>query len=60
MYLKSFAGIYVLAVDFEATFNAFIVRAAARRALPKIETLTLLLPPPQGPGSGSAEGVGSA
>jgi len=36
------------------------VRALVARALPKIEALTLALPPPEGPGSGSAEGVGSA
>ena len=47
---RSFAGIYVLIVWFESSFDAASVHAAISRALPTIEALTLLLPPPDGPG----------
>jgi hypothetical protein len=47
----SFASIYALVVWFEGTFDASLVRARLRRALPEIEALTLALPPSGGPGT---------
>jgi hypothetical protein len=46
----SFAGVYVLMLWFDAPFEPQWVRAVVRRALPKIESLTVSLPPPEGPG----------
>jgi hypothetical protein len=59
-YLRSFAGIYVVLLHFVEPFDADAMLTATDAALPRIETLTLLLPPPEGPGSGSAEGFGVA
>ena len=64
----SFAGVYLLVVEYRTPAETFVasvqrqamVRKATLGALPKIERLTLALPPPAGPGSGSAEGVGTA
>jgi hypothetical protein len=52
----SFAGIYVVVVGFEGDFDAALVRARIRRALPAIEALTLDLPPPEGPVGGERGG----
>lgn len=49
---ESFAGIYVLVVGFDGTFDPFRARARVREALPRIEALTLALPPPDGPAAG--------
>jgi hypothetical protein len=46
----SFAGIYAVVVWFDRSFDASLVRARIRRALPEIEALTLALPPSGGPG----------
>jgi hypothetical protein len=46
---ESFASIYVLVVWFEGPFEAPLVRARLRHALPSIEALILALPPPSGP-----------
>lgn len=59
-FLKSFAGIYVLALLFDGPFSPAAVRAAVDNALPGIEALTLLLPPPDGPEAGSGRGAGIA
>ena len=53
---ESFAGIYVLALWFRARFLEELVRARVRIALPKIEALTLALPPPDGPDETSGAG----
>lgn len=50
-FAASFAGIYAVAVWFDATFDSALVRAKVRRALPEIEALTVSLPPSGGPGS---------
>ena len=47
---ESFASIYVLVVWFDVAFEPELVRARIRRALPRIEALTLSLPP-SGPGT---------
>jgi len=49
---ESFAGIYVVALWFAGTFDPFTARARLRAALPRIEALTLALPPPDGPAGG--------
>ncbi len=59
-YFRSFAGIYVVNLHFAGPFDADAVLTATDAALPRIEALTLLLPPPEGPGSGGAEGFGVA
>ncbi|WP_394835091.1 hypothetical protein LVJ94_52195 [Pendulispora rubella] len=42
---ESFAALYVLVVWFDAPFAPELVHARLRRALPKVEALTLSLPP---------------
>jgi hypothetical protein len=59
-YFRSFAGIYVLVLRFAGPMELGTVRAAVNARLRRIEGLTLSLPPPDGPGSSGAEGVGSA
>lgn len=58
MYCSSFAGMYVLGVWFETDTNLFVARRMIRDALPKIEAMTLSLPPPDGsdPSSGAQRG----
>jgi len=60
-YIRSYAGVYILLVrsrGYEARSVAWPSTVAA--VLPRVETLTLALPFPDGPGSGSAEGFGIA
>ena len=59
-YFRSFAGIYVLVLRFAGPFDLATVRAATLTALPTIEALTLLLPPPGGPDPNGAAGFGVA
>ncbi len=59
-YLKSFAGVYVVLVRFRGHFEVATARRAVATALPNLEKLTLLLPPPDGPDAGGASGFGSA
>ena len=59
-YIRSFAGVYVLLLRFHGSFDSQLVRDLVSKALKSIELLTLALPPPDGPGSGTAEGVGVA
>jgi hypothetical protein len=54
---ESFASIYVLVMWFDGPFEAELARARLKRALPRIEALTLSLPP-SGPETG--EGAGKA
>jgi hypothetical protein len=49
---ESFAGIYVLLLGFDGEFDPFTADAKLRAALPRIERLTLALPPPDGPVAG--------
>jgi hypothetical protein len=51
---ESFAGIYVLVVWFDQPFGPPLVQARVRRTLPRIESLTVALPPPDGPSAGAA------
>jgi hypothetical protein len=46
---ESFAGIYVVVVWVEGSPDSTLVRARLRAAIPKIEALTIALPPPDGP-----------
>ena len=56
---ESFAALYVIALWLEAEFDTEFVRARIRLALPKIEALTLAVPPFDGPGGGEgAQGCG--
>jgi len=49
---ESFAALYVIALWLEAEFDTDFVRARIRLALPKIEALTLAVPPFDGPEGG--------
>lgn len=56
---ESFAALYVIALWLEAEFDTELVRARIRLALPKIEALTLAVPPFDGPeDSGGAQRYG--
>jgi hypothetical protein len=46
----SFAGIYAVVVCFEQAFEPAFAQACVRRVLPRIEALTIALPPSPGPG----------
>jgi hypothetical protein len=59
-YLRSFAGVFVLLVRFESPFDQDLVRSVVGATLRRLEGLVVSLPPPNGPGSGSAEGFGVA
>jgi hypothetical protein len=48
---ESFAAIYVVVVWFSDEFAVDVAGDLLRRALPKIEALTLALPPHDGPGA---------
>ena len=60
VYVRSFAAIYVLLLTFRRAMNLAEVRLAVGSALPKIEALTVALPPSDGPGAGGAQGFGVA
>lgn len=57
---EAFASIYVVIVFFDRAFDPFTARTRLRAALPRIEALTLSLPPPFGPDAGGGEGQGRA
>lgn len=57
---ESFAAIYIVIVWFERSFDPFTTRRLVKAALPRIEALTLALPPPFGPDAGSGAGKGRA
>ena len=48
----SFGGIYVLVLWFKGSFDPDFQQARLRRELPRIEALTVALPPPDGPEAG--------
>lgn len=60
MYARSFASVYVILIIFAGPFSLSFVRKTVQAAAPKIEVLTLALPPPDGPMSGGAAGGGIA
>lgn len=49
---EAFASIYVAIVFFNRDFDPFTTRSRLRAALPRLEALTLALPPPSGPDAG--------
>ena len=55
---RSFANIYILILEGVPPTDRAQLNTQVEAALPEIERLTLCLPP-QGPGSGSAEGFGA-
>lgn len=57
---ESFASIYVVIVFFDRAFDPFTARSRLRAALPRIESLTLSLPPPFGPDTDSGAGKSRA
>jgi hypothetical protein len=52
-YARSFAGVYVVLLVFDAAFDELAVRRSVIAALPEIEALTVALPPPGGPDASS-------
>lgn len=48
-YARSFAGVYVALIIFESPFDELSVRRVLPEFMPKIEALTIALPPPDGP-----------
>jgi hypothetical protein len=50
---RSFAGVYVLILWFDAPFEPDWARGHVHHMLPDIERLTVALPPPDGPESGA-------
>jgi hypothetical protein len=58
-YARSFATVYVLVVSFPGPVPKFVARQAIATALPRIEALTISLPPPDGSSPGSAAGFGA-
>jgi hypothetical protein len=56
---ESFAALYVIALWLSAEFDTELVRARIRLALPKIEALTLAVPPFDGPGGGEGAQKGT-
>jgi hypothetical protein len=57
---ESFASIYVVILWFDREFDPFTTRARVRDALPRIEALTLAIPPPFGPDAGVGAGKSRA
>jgi len=57
---ESFASIYVVILWFGSTFDPFTTRTKLKSALPRIEALTLAIPPPFGPDAGSSAGKARA
>jgi hypothetical protein len=59
-FFRTFSGVYVLLLRSLVPVDDTGWPAAITEALPRIQALTLALPPPDGPGSGSAAGFGVA
>ena len=59
-YLRTYGSCYVLVLRFAAPFEEGEVRQRVAAVLPRLELLTISLPPPDGPGSAGNEAMGSA
>jgi hypothetical protein len=59
-YLLTYGSCYVLLLRFSGPFDVAKTREAVREALPRLEALTLRLPPPDGPGADGSEAAGTA
>ena len=57
-YVRSFASVYILILRYDALFDLQLAKRTVAMALPEIEARVVALPPPHGPGSGSAEARG--
>lgn len=51
LFVKTYGSCYVLLLRFAGDFSVEQVRSRVHAAIPRIEALTLLLPPPDGPES---------
>jgi hypothetical protein len=60
MYCVSFAATYVLGVWLAEETNEFTLRRTVKAALPRIESMTLALPPPDGTDTTSGAGSNRA
>jgi hypothetical protein len=59
-YLRTYGSCYVVVLRYAGPFDESKARDVATAALPRLEALTLLLPPPGGPGSSGNEAAGTA
>ena len=59
-YIRTYGSCYVLVLRFAGPFDSAATREAVVGVLPRLERLTLGLPPPDGPGSSGHEALGSA
>jgi hypothetical protein len=59
-YLRSYGSCYVLLLRFSGPFDVNKTREAVLDALPRLEALTIRLPPPDGPGADGSEAAGTA
>ena len=56
-YARAFANVYVLLLRFSGPFEVTLVRDTTEPFLPRLEALTLALPPPEDPGGADGEGL---
>jgi hypothetical protein len=59
-FLRTYGSCYVLLLRFSRPFDVEKTRDTVRAALPRLEALTMRLPPPDGPGSDGNEAAGTA
>jgi hypothetical protein len=59
-YLRTYASCYVVLLRYAGPFDEPKARDVVSAALPRLEAITLRLPPPEGPGSSGNEAAGSA
>jgi hypothetical protein len=59
-YVRTYASCYVVLLRYAGPFDETKAREATTAALPRLEALTLRLPPPDGPGSSGNQAAGSA
>jgi hypothetical protein len=59
-YLRTYGSCYVLLLRFSGPFDHANAREITTEHLPRLEALTLALPPPDGPGSDGSEAASTA
>ena len=59
-YLRTYGSCYVVVLRYAGPFDESKARDVVTAALPRLEALTLLLPPPDGPGSSGNEAASTA
>lgn len=59
-YLRTYGSCYIVFLRFSGPFDVNETRTVVRAALPRLEALTMRLPPPDGPGADGGEAAGTA